>query len=539
MSGLSIALFRRRRRAKDARSQAKGTAKDAAPGTEGTVNISGSDDLHYACALLLCRKTGDGGIVGLMFITFLTVGLQMFAAATLLKTTGNLHGFCTAHTECGRGMFCTTAFHPRAPALGSIPEFLGAFGRRLSEEDADGEFGNAGNVSMAAGVCARCEFSSLFCNVDGTPVTTTTVKGMTGRLIGATMSFDLSLNPEKFADGSCDDFIDPEDVSSGRFQCQWPIVNVSFARHVGLSSEYATGADVAAMCSACVDRGQFREHGYVQKYNIAVLGAHGWIVFIISAIVAIGAVTEEVRAMIKSILVIAANDYSAPSESGVSGTITPLPTTASGKASAEPGFVEAVPPAPDARVEAVAAAVRRGEGYGEVTVQAFLLLQAMRSVMLCLVLACVPVFVLQDQADAVSIALNTVATLFILELDNIVCSLVLGEVLCEEAAAAPLTLARGDARRALLAERPVVLFALFGALAMPLGAIFGMYYYMFFACLVGGSCFLSEAALWTSWRLRALAFVRHLVAWIFFFTFLLFFLYLNGGTPPIVPPEMF
>jgi len=40
--------------------------------------------------------------------------------------------------------------------------------------------------------------------------------------------------------------------------------------------------------------------------------------------------------------------------------------------------------------------------------------------MLASVLMCVPLFLLFDAADGVSILLNTVAALFILELDNLV-----------------------------------------------------------------------------------------------------------------------
>eukprot|EP00966_Prymnesium_polylepis_P066747 1549573-Prymnesium_polylepis.1 len=65
------------------------------------------------------------------------------------------------------------------------------------------------------------------------------------------------------------------------------------------------------------------------------------------------------------------------------------------------------------------------------------MLQHFRASMNLLVICTVPVFVLHDQADPVSLVLNTLSVLFVLEIDDL-CTLFLSESVTDPAVAVPL-----------------------------------------------------------------------------------------------------
>ena len=68
---------------------------------------------------------------------------------------------------------------------------------------------------------------------------------------------------------------------------------------------------------------------------------------------------------------------------------------------------------------------------------ALTVLQHLRASMNLLVICTVPVFVLRDQADPVSLVLNTLSVLFVLEIDDL-CTLFLSESVTDPAVAVPL-----------------------------------------------------------------------------------------------------
>jgi hypothetical protein len=146
--------------------------------------------------------------------------------------------------------------------------------------------------------------------------------------------------------------------------------------------------------------------------------------------------------------------------------------------------------------------------------QLFYTMQATRCVMLSIVLASVPLFVLQDKSDAVSISLNTVAALFILELDNILFTFLLGERACNAIAETDLTVPAGYALRAEVGEKLVFVVALVMCCMMPIAQSMGITYLTTLGWVFGASCFLADLMLQAS-LLEALACAgRHAFSWL-------------------------
>ena len=204
-----------------------------------------------------------------------------------------------------------------------------------------------------------------------------------------------------------------------------------------------SASDVAAMCAACSDA-----RGFVPPLvtmNIQRIGLREGTMFVLVAIASSLCIMEEALSLFKTLLFIH----------------------------------RAVPP--DSAAELAPWARRR---------RALLLLQSCRIFMLASVLMCVPLFVLFDSADGVSILLNTVAALFILELDNFAFVYGVREMQRDEILQ-PFSCSPSDATSIERAKEGVALAALVGIFLVGLGPTWkGSYLilpwgFVILACTVG------------------------------------------------------
>ena len=139
-------------------------------------------------------------------------------------------------------------------------------------------------------------------------------------------------------------------------------------------------------CGACTSpSGQFISNGhrYSAKYNLDSMSSRQWLTYFIVATIGVGVVSHEVRGTLK-LVAAAAGGVTLESSDG-------------------------------------------GQKLSTLARRAILSEQCMRSVMVSLVVANVPYFVLMDSTRVVDILLNTMAALLILDLDEVWCFLVLRE----------------------------------------------------------------------------------------------------------------
>ena len=204
-----------------------------------------------------------------------------------------------------------------------------------------------------------------------------------------------------------------------------------------------SASDVVAMCAACVDA-----RGFVAPLvmmNIQAIGLREGTMFVLVAIASSLCIMEEALSLFKTLLFIH----------------------------------RAVPPESTAELAQWARSRR-----------ALLLLQSFRIFMLASVLTCVPLFVLFDSADGVSILLNTVAALFILELDNFAFAYGVREIRRDEILE-PFSCSPSDATSIERAKEGVALAALVGIFLVGLGPTWkGSYLilpwgFVILACTVG------------------------------------------------------
>ena len=190
-----------------------------------------------------------------------------------------------------------------------------------------------------------------------------------------------------------------------------------------------TDEDITAMCYACTNR-----HGYrppAAATNLGGMGVRESVMFLLVAIAASLCVMEEALCIGKTLLYI--HRASPP----------PLPEEPSSRSS--------------------------NRGWWRVKRNALLLLQTIRIFMLASVLQCVPLFVLFDAADGVSILLNTIAALFILELDNLAFAFGVRE-LERTPLLEPFAVAKMDAINVERGKEMVAFAAMLGLCLVPLGA---------------------------------------------------------------------
>ncbi|CAJ1393955.1 unnamed protein product [Effrenium voratum] len=126
--------------------------------------------------------------------------------------------------------------------------------------------------------------------------------------------------------------------------------------------------------------------------------------------------------------------------------------------------------------------------------RALLLLQTARVFTLASVLMCVPLFILFDSADGVSILLNTVACLFILELDNLAFAYGVRELQRTEILE-PFTCSLADATNVERAKELVALASLLGISLVGLGHDMESTYLVLPWALVIIACTIGEALL--------------------------------------------
>ena len=203
--------------------------------------------------------------------------------------------------------------------------------------------------------------------------------------------------------------------------------------------------DVAAMCAACVN-----ERGFVpplSAMNLAVIGLREGVMYVLVAIAASMCVMDEGLALFKTLLYIHR---------------AALPEAAAHQCTAW-------------RSKRVV----------------LVLVQTARVFTLASVVMCVPLFVLFDSSDGVSILLNTVAALFILELDNFFFAYGVRE-LRRAVLLAPFNCTLQDATNLERAKELVALSSLLGICLVSIGAELEGQYLMIPWALVIAACTFGE-----------------------------------------------
>ena len=165
--------------------------------------------------------------------------------------------------------------------------------------------------------------------------------------------------------------------------------------------------------------------------NVESMGWREWVTLVLIAIVAASNVGEETRARLKLLLFVANKPFSPDLPAKLKklyedvvdardvNPIAPqcaLEAGASRENSAAAVRIESdvEPPAP------------RIPSYPVTKCRALIVLQLLRASMNLLVICTVPLFVLKDKADPVSLILNTLSVLFVLDVDDL-CTVFLGE----------------------------------------------------------------------------------------------------------------
>ena len=428
-----------------ARRRSRRSSIDPAPGTTAANGVAAlfqldsPADVHYVTArICLSPRASKWTGAGLLGLCYLLVILQGNVAVILMQTMGNTHGLCIDSSDCGRRLFCTDSPHPtRTPDSG-------------------------------LGLCLECPLLPMLqdaCASDGS--------------IKASVKASGILTCQE---AGCKN---AADAISG----QWPLVVNGTARHAVLE----------LACARCVHA----QRGYLasaQRINIRGMDSFEWLVLLMVALVAACTVAEEYAARSKLLIFYMRHPWD-----GLQQTI--LEHTPSRMASGAPIDSEAVhaldtaptdawPPPSEALAEAranrmapSAASLEGGGGvadedrpspgtlppaYWRVKRYAIAFLQHIRAVMSLLVVTCVPLFVLRDRTEPVSLILNAVAVLFILEADNLVLSLMDASIVAEHLTR-PLTVHGVDMANVEQQKRIAVVATMIIVLAVPLadGALAG------------------------------------------------------------------
>ncbi|CAJ1410437.1 unnamed protein product [Effrenium voratum] len=207
-----------------------------------------------------------------------------------------------------------------------------------------------------------------------------------------------------------------------------------------------TMADVEALCADCTSPRGFMPQ--LAEMNIKAIGLREGVMYALVAAASALCIMEESLALFKTLL-----------------------------------YLHRVQPPEDRR-----------DGLWRLKRRALLLLQTARVFTLASVLVCVPLFILFDSADGVSILLNTVACLFILELDNLAFAYGVRELQRTEILE-PFTCSLADATNVERAKELLAVASLLGISLVGLGRNMEGSYLVLPWALVIVACTLGEALL--------------------------------------------
>lgn len=475
---------------------------------DALAELEAPQDLHFVTA----RMALDGvqvveDVPGMVFkrwrpllfyvLTLGMVAVQTLTAGVLIDTVGNLQGICVEEGDCGRGGWCTASPHPQARG------------------------GTAAKGHTPVGMCLECPPERLgVCNVDGSTVEHQPAVINTGKMFEAFGVHPKLLRPNRGkkrsgrsrqlqeagrpppGDGgpaqpsSTQDAPDKPSALASRGSATFPPAAPPMPGSDG--SYQFTMEDYEWMCEWCVPRMAYisvgndegLETSSVSFINISAIGRNEWMCLIIVALATAFAFGEEARSMCKVLIYI--HHHLPPDAAKVQelrAKFRPVTVVTDETEDAKAGFTldttfsSATPPPSPPAEDGVASVDPRDMTSIQVSVGGrhstqsprmyhlvkfmLLLLQAFRGVMLSLLFVCVPLFVLRDKSDAVSILLNTVAVLFVVELDNLAFSFGLSEISARSFSALRMRVTITDASWMQLATNAHMCSVLFAVLAVP------------------------------------------------------------------------
>lgn len=325
-------------------------------------------DTHYVATLAVLdhqSETGHQGRSRLYYVgtTTALVLLQLVVLWTIILTTGGLRGVCLWSDECGRGKFCTASVHP-------------TLGRR---------------TGRATGQCLECDQAPFVCDP---ALNAPNVPGVLSYVNGVDALESMSALP----------------------------------------GTTLTMTDVTEMCDRCLVRGTFvvselpRNISVSNVITVPELNLHGmdmksWAVLLLVTIAAVAAVNNEETARIKTVWLLHTylhtglsdtNENLRPSKRYKSKKLGLYSVRCQLSDESTPSGVSGDAP----NAQGTDRTQHRSDMCGIFVRQVMLMLQALRGVVLTTAVAVVPTLIIFNFSDPVSIVLDAIAALFILEIDD-------------------------------------------------------------------------------------------------------------------------